>query len=141
MKKNRMLRTIVLSTAFALLAMMLMTPIASAHTATSAQRAVTATSQVPDIPNANIVRSNGRSVFSPSTLHCQAHGPHIPCFTVTNLTSKTQMVLFTESNGKTASRSLLPGGVENFIPVGPEPGVGQFRLQANPQALLTVFSS
>ena len=50
MKKSRMLRTVLLSTVFALLTIVLMTPVASAHTAAPAHRAATATGLVPDIP-------------------------------------------------------------------------------------------
>jgi hypothetical protein len=71
MKKNHMLRTVLLSVVFALLAIVLMTPVASAHTAAPARGVATATSQVPDIPHVNIVTQHHRSVFSSSTIHCK----------------------------------------------------------------------
>ncbi len=138
MKKNRMLRTVLLSTVFALLTIVLMTPVASAHTAAPAHRAVTATSQVPDIPNVDIVTRHGRSVFSPSTIHCQGRGSKQACFTITNLTGKSQIVLFNGLNGET-SATIPSGFVESFVTL--RPGLDLFRLQANPQALLTVLLS
>ena len=83
MRKNRMLRTVLLSTVFALLTIVLMTPVASAHTAALAYKTATATSQVPDIPNVNIVTRHHRSVFSPSTIHCKSRSGQA-CFTITN---------------------------------------------------------
>ena len=110
MKKNHMLRTILLSTVFALQAIVLMTPVASAHTAVPAHRAANVTRQVPDIPNVNIVREHGRSVFSPSTIHCKAHGLNKPCFTLTNTTDKDQQVLYKGPHGE-AVATIPPGGV------------------------------
>jgi len=139
MKKNRMLRTVLLSTVFALLTTVLMTPVASAHTAAPAHRAATATSQVPDIPNVNIITRHSRSVFSPSTIHCKSHSGQA-CFTLTNLTQKTQQVLYNGTEGQ-AVATIPPGSVEGFGPVNPGPSIGLFRLQANPQALLIAISS
>ena len=139
MKKNRMLRTVLLSIVFAFLAVVLMTPVASAHTAVPAHRAATATSQVPDIPNVNIITSHHRSVFSPSTIHCQSQGGQA-CFTLTNLTQKTQQVLYNGTKGQ-AVAAIPPGSVQGFGSVKPGPSTGLFRLQANPQALLTVLLS
>jgi hypothetical protein len=140
MKKNRMLRTVLLSTVFALLTIVLMTPVASAHTAAPAHRAATATSQVLDIPNVNIVREHGKSVFSPSTIHCKAHGlsPNKPCFTITNTTDKDQQVLYNGPHGQ-AVATIPPGGVDEASVL--HAGVGFDRLHANPQALLTVLAS
>jgi len=138
MKKNRMLRTVLLSTVFALLTIVLMTPVASAHMAAPAHRAATATSQVPDVPNVNIVTKNGRSVFSSSTIHCKGRGSKQACFTITNLTGKSQIVLFNGSNGET-SVTIPSGFVESIAAV--RLGLGLFRLHANAQALLIVISS
>ena len=139
MKKNRMLRTVLLSTVFALLTIVLMTPVASAHTATPSHRAAIATSQVPDIPNVNIITRNHRSVFSPSIIHCQSSSGQA-CFMITNLTQKTQRVLYTGTKGQ-AVAAIPPRSAAGFGPVNPGPGTGLFRLQANPQALLTAISS
>ena len=138
MKKNHMLRTILLSTVFALLTIVLLTPVASAHTAAPAHRAVTATGQVPDIPNVNIITRNHRSVFSTSTIHCKGRGSKLACFTITNLTGKSQIVLYPGPNGET-SATIPSGFVESFAVL--RLGLGLFRLQANPQALLTAISS
>jgi len=141
MKKNRMLRNVLLSTVFALLTIVLLTPVASANTAVPAHRAATVTSQVPDIPNVNIVREHGRSVFSPSTIHCKAHGlspNEQPCFTITNTTDKDQQVLYNGSHGQ-AVLTIPPGGGGNFWVA--HAGVAFNRLHANPQALLIVIAS
>jgi hypothetical protein len=138
MKKNRMLRTILLSTVFALLTIVLMTPVVSADTATSAHRAAAATSQVPaSVPNVNIVTRHGRSVFSSSTIHCKSRSGQA-CFTLTNLTGKSQIVLFNGLNGET-SATIPSGFVESFVTL--RPGLDLVRLQANPQALLAVLLS
>jgi hypothetical protein len=139
MKKNRMLRTALLSTVFTLLTIVLMTPVASAHTAALAHRTATATSQAPHVPNVNIITSHHRSVFSPSTIHCQSSSGQA-CFTITNLTQKTQQVLYTGTKGQ-AVAALPPGSAAGFGPVNPGPSIALFRLQANPQALLTAISS
>ncbi len=138
MKKNHMLRTILLSTVFALLTIVLMTPVASAHAAVPAHRAATATSQVPDVPNVDIITRHGRSVFSSSTIHCKGRSSKQACFTITNLTGKSQIVLFNGLNGET-SATIPSGFVESFVTL--RPGLDLFRLQANPQALLTVLLS
>ncbi len=138
MNKNHILRTILLSTVFALLAVVFLTSTVSAHATVPAQGA--ATSQVPTaVPNVNIVIRHGKAVFSPSTIHCKAHGPKKPCFTITNLTNATQQILFTGASAMT-STSLAPGFVTGFIPLNP-PGVGLLRLKSNPQALLTNYVS
>ncbi len=139
MKKNHMLRTVLLSTVFALLAIVLLTPVASAHTAVPAHRTATATSQIPDIPNVNIITRHHRSVFSPSTIHCISRSGQA-CFTLTNLTQKTQQVLYNGTKGQ-AVATIPPGSVEGFGPVTPGPSIALFRLQANSQALLTAISS
>ncbi len=139
MKKSHLLRTVLLSTVFALLTIVLIAPVASAHTVTPAHRVATATSQVPDIPNVDIVRSHGRSVFSPSTIHCKARSGQA-CFTLTNLTQKTQQVLYNGTHGQ-AVATIPPGSGEGFSPVNLGPSIGFFRLQANPQALLTAIAS
>jgi hypothetical protein len=139
MKKNCMLRTALLSTVLALLTIVLMTPVASAHAAAPAHRTATATSQVPDLPNVNIITSHHRSVFSSSTIHCKSSSGQA-CFTLTNLTQKTQQVLYNGTKGQ-AVATIPPGSVQGFGPVNPGPGTGLFRLQANPQALLTAISS
>ena len=139
MRKNRMLRTVLLSTLFALLTIILMTPVASAHTAVPAHRTATATSQVPDIPNVNIITMHHRSVFSQSAIHCKSHSGQA-CFTITNLMQKTQQVLYNGTKGQ-AVATIPPGSVAGFGPVNPGPSTGLFRLQANQQALLTAISS
>ena len=138
MKKNHMLRTVLLSTVFAILAIVLMTPVASAHTAAPAHGAAAATSKVPDVPNVNIVTKNGRSVFSSSTIHCKGRGSKLACFTLTNLTGKSQIVLYPGPNGET-SVTIPSGFVESFAVL--HLGLGLFRLHANAQALLIVISS
>ena len=135
MNKNHILRTFLLSTVFALLAVVFLTSTVSAHATVPAQGA--ATSQIPAaVPNVNIVIRHGKAVFSLTELHCKAHGPKKPCFTITNLTNATQQILFTGASGMT-STSLAPASVTNFAPLNP-PGVGFFRLKSNPQAFLTV---
>jgi hypothetical protein len=134
MKKNHVLPTVLLSIVFALLTIVLLTPVASAHTTASAHEA--ATSLAPTaLPNVNIVRENGRSVFSSSTIHCKAQGLQSPCFTITNLTDKNQRVLF---KGKILA-TLQPGETTEIGVSGA--GVSFDRLQANQQALLTVIAS
>ena len=134
MNKNHILRTILLSTVFALLAVVLLASTASAHTATSAQRA--ATSQVPAaLPNVKIVREGGRSVFSATTVHCKARGLQNACFTLTNLTHKTQQVIW---KGKVLA-TILPGASAGLGTSGPN--MTFFTLHANPQAILIAIAS
>ncbi len=137
MHKHRLLRTVLLSTVFALLAIVLMTPVASAHTAAPAHGAATATSQIPAVPNVNIDTQHHRSVFSATTVHCKARGLSAdkPCFTLTNTTDKDQLVLF---KGRVIV-TIPSGGVAN-ISVS-NAGVGFVSLHANPQAVLTVIAS
>ncbi len=139
MKKNRMLRTVLLSTMFALLTIVLLTPVASAYTAAPAHRTATTTSQIPDIPNVDIITRHHRSVFSSSTIHCKSSSGQA-CFTLTNLTQKTQQVLYNGTKGQVVA-PIPPGSGAGFGPVNPGPSIGLFRLQANPQALLTAISS
>ena len=135
MKKDHMLRTVLLSTVFALLTIVLMTPVASAHTVAPAHEAATATNQVPDIPNVNIVRKHGRSAFSAKTVHCKARGLQNACFTVTNLTQKTQKVIW---EGKILA-TIPPGAVAGLATSGPN--VTSFTLLANSQAVLIAIAS
>ncbi len=135
MKKNRMLRTILLSTVFALLTIVLLTPVASAHTAVPAHRAATATSQVPDIPNVNIITSHHRSVFSQDTVDCHIQGEQ-PCLTITNLTHKPQVLL---NLGNTVV-TLQPGQAV-LLHVTAGPATYPVSLKANPQAILNVIAS
>ena len=137
MKKNSMFRTALLSTVFALLAIVLMTPVARAHTAAPAQQAAAATSQIPAIPNVNIVRRHGRSVFSATTVHCKARGLSTdkPCFTITNTTDKDQQVIF---KGRVII-TIPPGAVAN-ISVS-NAGLGFVGLDANPHAILLLIAS
>ena len=135
MKKNRVLRTVLLSTVFALLAVVLLTPVASAHTAAPAHRAATATSQVPDIPNVNIITRHHRSVFSATTVHCKARGLQNACFTATNLTHKAQGVIW---HGKVIA-TIPPGAVAGLATSGPN--VTSFTLLANSQAVLIAIAS
>ncbi len=135
MHKYHMLRTVLLSTVFALLTIVLMTPVASAYTATSAHGDATATGQIPAVPNVNIVINHGKAVFSPSTIHCKARGLKKACINVTNLTSVTQKTLF---RGKTLGT--IPPYVINFISAS-GPGVYFVGLKSNPQAVLTLIAS
>jgi hypothetical protein len=134
MTKSRMLRTILLSTVFALLAIVLLASTASAHRATPAQGATT--SQIPAaVPNVNIVREGGRSVFSATTVHCKARGLQNACFTITNLTQKTQQVIW---KGKVLA-TIPPGAIAGLGTDGPN--MTFFTLHANPQAILIAIAS
>ncbi len=131
MNKNRVLRTALLSTVFALLVVVLLASTVNAQTAVPAHGA--AASEVPAaFPNVNIVRTHGKAVFSPMTVHCKARGLKKTCFTITNTTNKTQKVLF---KGKTIVT--IPPGFAARITVS-NPGLAFVRLKSNPQALLTV---
>ncbi len=134
MNKNHILRTILLSTVFAVLAVVLPTSTVCAHTAFPAH-AVTA-SQIPAaLPNVNIVRKGGRSVFSPMTIHCKARGLKTACFTITNMTQKDQLVLL---NGKVLGT--IPTGFVAGVGIAGQ-GPGFLTLKANPQALLILIAS
>jgi len=134
MQKNHKLRTILLSTVFALLAIALMTPAASAHTATSAHGAATATSQIPaNGQNVNIVTKHGKAVFTPNVVHCNAQDFTKPCFTLTNTTNVPQGLIV---QGNTFN--LWPGEDLKFI-FGP--GVITFGLKSNRHAHLTIITS
>ncbi len=137
MHKHRLLRTVLLSTVFALLAIFLMTPVASAHTAAPAHGDATATGQIPAVPNVNIVTKHHKSEFSPTTVQCKAHGLNTnqPCFTVTNTTDKDQQLIF---KGKVLIT--IPSGTVANITAS-NAGVGFLSLHANPQAVLTVIAS
>ncbi len=135
MHKHHLLRTVLLSTVFALLAVFLMTPVASAHTTAPAHGAATATSQIPAIANVNIVTSHGKAVFSPNVVHCKAHGLKKACINLTNLTGVTQKTLF---RGKTLGT--IPPNVIDFISAS-GPGVYFVGLKSNPQAVLTLIAS
>ncbi len=135
MHKYRLLRTVLLSTVFALLAIVLMTPVASAHTAAPAHGAATATSQIPDVPNVNIVTKHHKSEFSPTTVHCKAGGSNTTAFTITNTTDKEQQVIF---KGRVLA-TLQPG--ETAMITASNPGIAFASLHANSQALLTVIAS
>src|SRR5579863_2852125 len=94
MNKNRTLRTVVLSVfsvALTILALVLMTPVASAHTTASGYRIVTATSDIPAVPNVNIIKKNGKSNFSESEVDCLFQSGQ-PCASITNLTFKDQEI-------------------------------------------------
>ncbi len=135
MKKNPMLRTILLSTVFALLAVVLLAPTASAHATVPAHGA--AASQVPaDVSTVNIVIKHGKAVFSPTVVHCTN-----PCFIgFTNLTNVTQEVLF----GGKVLIAILPGDLvlfpSSYINAS-GPGTHFVGLKSNPHARLTVLSS
>ncbi len=106
MKKHHMLRTVLLSTVFALLTLVLLTPAASAHTSAPAHAA--ATSLAPaSVPNVNIVIRHGKAVFSPTLVRCKAGGHKKDCFTITNLTDTSQKVLF----GRQTLATIPPGFV------------------------------
>ncbi|HET8853414.1 MAG TPA: hypothetical protein VFN02_12890 [Ktedonobacteraceae bacterium] len=130
MKKHHMLRTVLLSTVFALLTIVLLTPAASAHATVPAH--VAATCQVPTVvPCVNIVIKHGKAVFSPTVVHCKA------CIfiAITNLTNVTQKVLF---GGKMFIA--IPPGFVTFINPS-ELGTHFVGLKSNPHARLTVLSS
>ena len=135
MKKNPMLRTILLSIVFALLAVVLLAPAASAHATVPAHGA--ATSQVPtDVPSVNIVIKHGKTVFSPTVVHCK------PCIfiAITNLTNVTQEVLF----GGKVFIAIPPGYLVAFPSSdinASGPGTHFVGLKSNPHARLTVVSS
>ncbi len=134
MNKFHILRTILLSTVFALLAVVLLASTASAHTTVPAQGAVA--SQIPAaLPNVNIVREGGRSVFSATTVHCKARGLQNTCFTLTNLTQKTQQVIW---KGKVLA-TIPPGASAGLSTSGPN--MTFFTLHANPQAILIAIAS
>ncbi len=135
MHKCHMLRTVLLSTVFALLTIVLMTPVASAYTATSAHGDATATGQIPAVPNVNIVTKHHKSEFSPTTVHCKAGGSNTPAFTITNTTDKDQQVIF---KGRVLA-TLQPGGTGMFTVSNP--GIAFASLHANPQAVLIVIAS
>jgi invasion protein IalB len=135
MHKHHLLRTVLLSTMFALLAVFLITPVTSAHTATSAQRAATATSQIPAIPNVNIISLHHRSVFSQGTVHCHIQSKRL-CITITNLTNKPQALL---NLGSTVG-TLQPGHTV-FIHVTTGPGTYLVTLQSNPDETLHIIAS
>lgn len=133
MNKNRVLRTILLSAVFALLVGVLLTSTVNAQTAVPAHGAA---SEVPAaLPNVNIVKTHGKSVFSPTTVHCKARGLKKACFTITNTTNKTQQVLF---KGKIIA-TISPGSATGIT--ASNPGLAFVRLKSNPQALLTVQAS
>jgi len=135
MKKNHMLRTLILSSVLAILAIMLMTPIASAHTSISTSRVVTATSEIPAIPNVNIVVRNHRYAFSQSALQCKIQRSGL-CLRITNLTNKVQEV----DNLGHFVVVLQPGRV-GLISVSTGPGTYPLNLATNNQATLDVVVS
>jgi len=135
MHKHHLLRTVLLSTMFVLLAVFLITPVTSAHTATSAQRAATATSQIPALPNVNIITFHHRSVFSQGKVDCHIQG-HQPCLTITNLTNKPQVLLNIGSTVVT-----LQPGQTTFIHVTAGPGTYPVTLKSNPDETLHVIAS
>ena len=135
MKKNHMLRTVFLSAVLALLAIVLMTPVASAHTATSARGAAAATDQIPaSTQNVNIVIRHGKAVYSPTVVHCNAQDLTNPCFTLTNTTNVSQQLVIQGH----PSLILRPGVYVKFF-VGQ--GVVIYNLKSNPHAHLAAISS
>ena len=130
MKKNSMLRTVLLSTVFALLAVFLLTPVAGAHTTAPTHRAAAATSQVPHIPNVDIIGNS----FSQSTVHCIAADN--PCFKITNKSKDDQGIF---NDGKTIA-TLRPGQVER-ISVESGPGTYLVTLASNQDAMLFIIAS
>jgi len=132
MKKNRMFQTLLLSTVLSLLAVVLLTSTVSAHSAVSAH--AVATGQVPDIANVNIITTQGKAVFSPTVVHCNAHDLTAPCFTLTNTTNVSQQLIIQGHN----SLILGPGVYVRFF-VGP--GVVSYSLKSNRHAHLTALSS
>ena len=137
MHKYHMLQTVLLSTVFALLAIVLMTPVASAHTTAPAHGTATAAGQIPDVPNVNIVTQHHKSEFSPTTVQCKARGLSAdkPCFTVTNTTDKDQQVIY---NGRVIV-TIPSGGSANISVL--HAGVAFVSLHANSQAVLNILAS
>jgi hypothetical protein len=141
MKKSHMFRIVLLSTMFALLAIVLMVPAASAHTAAPAHRA--ATSQIStNFPTVNIVIKHGKAVFSPSTIHCKA----CILIAITNLTNVNQEILFGKVRiGGSSSLVLIPGITFTLFPSSyiNASRAGRFvvGLKSNPHARLIILSS
>ncbi len=134
MKKNSMLQTVLLSTVFAFLSVFILAPIASAHTATPAHRA-TISQVAASFPNVNIVIRHGKAVFSSTTVHCKARGLKKTCFTLSNLTNRTQKALF-----RGTTLIVIPPGRVASIRVS-SPGMAFIGLKSNPQAILTIMAS
>ena len=135
MKKNRVLRTVFLSAALAILALVLTTPVASAHTSAPAYRIVFATSEIPAIPNANIITKHHKSVFSTDEVDCHFQSGKA-CASITNLTSKDQEI----DNLGHEVVVLQPGQV-GLISVSTGPGTYPLNLATNNQATLDVVVS
>jgi hypothetical protein len=135
MHKHHLLRTVLLSTMFALLAVFLIAPVTSAHTATSAQRAATATGQIPALQNVNIITFHHRSVFSQGTVHCNLQSGKV-CLTITNLTNKPQALL---NMGSTVG-TIQPGQAK-FIRLTTGPGTYLVTLKANQDETLHIIAS
>ena len=135
MHKHHLLRTVLLSTMFALLAVFLIAPVTSAHTASSAQRAATATSQIPAMPNVNIITFHHRSVFSQGTVHCHIQSNRL-CITLTNLTNKPQALL---NQGSTVG-TVQPGQTVN-LRANTGPGSYLVTLKSNPDETLHIIAS
>jgi hypothetical protein len=135
MHKHHLLRTVLLSTMFALLAVFLMTPVASAHTTAPDHGAATATSQIPAMPNVNIIILHHRPVFSQGTVHCHIQS-HRLCITLTNLTNKPQALL---NQGSTVG-TIQPGQA-TFIHVTAGPGTYPVTLKSNQDETLHIIAS
>ncbi len=141
MKKSHLFRTVLLSTVFALLAIVLMVPAASAHTAAPAHGA--AASQIlTDFPRVNIVIKHGKAVFSPSTIHCKA----CIAIVITNLTNVDQELLFGKVLITGYSSLVLLPGLTFFL--SPSSYINASRagrfvvgLKSNPPMRLIILSS
>ena len=135
MQKSHVLRTVFLSTVFALLTVFLMTPVASAHTTALAHRAATVTSQVPHASNVDIITASGRSEFSQSSVDCTFQSGQ-PCVMITNRTHKPQEI---DQEGGSAVATFQPGQAVGII--APAQGTYRLILAVNNQATLNITAS
>ncbi len=134
MNKNHIVRNTLLSIVFALFTIVLLVPVASAHTTPSTHQTANSLASA-NLPNVNIVTVNGSAVFSSPTVHCKAQGLQTPCFTVSNTTNVAQQLLF-----KGSVLLTIPSGYIGNISLSGA-GVAFFRLQSNPQTQLTAIAS
>jgi hypothetical protein len=134
MNKNHIVRNTFLSIVFALFTIVLLVPVASAHTTPTTHETANSVTQT-NLPSVNIVTVNGSAVFSSPTIHCKAQGLQTPCFTISNTTNATQVLLF-----KGTALLTIPSGYIGNISLSGA-GVAFFRLQSNPQTQLTAIAS
>jgi len=112
----------------------LTTPVASAHTSAPAYRIVFATSEIPAIPNANIITKHHKSVFSTDEVDCHFQSGKA-CASITNLTSKDQEI---DNLGHEVG-TLHPFQVILLIPTA-GPGTYPLTLAVNEKALLNLVA-